>query len=892
MSFLDNISPQWIEEQYLLWKQSPGKLSLQWETFFSGFELALASVPPDTSLKQAAVQALIHRHRDIGHLLACTDPLTPCKIDHPLLSLHAFGLDSSDLDLVPPAEGTPPGTSTLREILSCLRETYCRSIGVEFMHVQDPEKWQWLVERMETSRNRTLFSPEQKLSILRGLQQASLFESFLHRKFIGQTRFSLEGGETLVPMLQAAVDHASGQGITDIILGMPHRGRLNIQAHIFRKPYENIFAEFRDTGGSGFVGDGDVRYHGGVSSELELHTGAHIHLTLVPNPSHLESIDPVVEGKSRARQDRHMRNGDNGPERVLPVLIHGDAAFSGQGIVAETLNMSRLEGYRTGGTLHLVLNNQIGFTTLPADARSTRYATDVAKMLAAPIFHVHCEDPEAAIHVVGLALDFRREFACDVVVELICYRRYGHNEGHEPYFTQPLMYERIKERPPAHVAYENRLRLEGVPDVIMERMRAEITERLDAAFSREPESRIPGFRDQWSGITQEYAPLKIETGVARDTLTSLSEKLSALPPDFTPHPKVASLLGRRSQAVKAGEGIDWANGETLAFATLLHEGITVRLSGQDSRRGTFSQRHCVLHDIRTEKTFTPLMAVSAENAAFYPYDSLLSEAAVLGFEYGHSLESPETLTIWEAQYGDFANGAQVIIDQFITSGETKWRRASGLVMFLPHGYEGHGAEHSSARVERFLQLCSDANIQVTFPSTPAQFFHLLRRQMKQPFRKPLVVLTPKSLLRNPSCVSGLDEFSGGWFREILPSLTDPEKAESVLLCCGKLYYELREKRQQLERDDVAIIRIEQLYPLRSDLLREELGRFRHARRFAWVQEEPANMGAWPYLRPYLEEIIGSVPRYVGRRDDACPAAGSHRQDRMEQERLVADAFAG
>lgn len=896
MNFLDNVSPQWIEEQYRIWKQSAGHPLPEWDIFFSGFEAGHAAASPgketstpECSRKPAAVQALIHRHRDLGHLLACTDPLTPCRTEHPLLSLPAFDLCESDLDETFPLEEFPGENATLREILALLRETYCRSIGVEFMHIQDPEKWQWLTQRMESCRNRTVFSPDEKLSILRTLREASLFEVFLHRKFPGQTRFSLEGGETLITLLDAVVNHASGIGTTDIILGMPHRGRLNVLHTIFGKPCENIFAEFRGEEDPGYVGDGDVKYHAGFSTDVTPQSGTPLHLTLAANPSHLEAVNPVVEGKSRARQDRI---GDDGVTRVLPVLIHGDAAFSGQGMVAETLNLAGLEGYGTGGTLHIVVNNQIGFTTLPADARSSRYATDTAKMLAAPIFHIHSEDPQAAVHTVRLALDFRRKFGCDVVVELICYRRHGHNEGDEPWFTQPLLYAAIKDRLPVHVSYGERLREEGIPHLVLDQMTNEISERLESAFGREPFPADTAFLGRWSEIRREYAPLKIETGLSRKSIISLSKTLTGLPPEFTPHPKIEALLRKRHEAVTSGTGIDWANAESLAFASLLHEGVSVRLSGQDSRRGAFSQRHAVLHDILTDKEYTPLAGEARKNARFYPCDSPLSEAAVLGFEYGYSLESPYGLTIWEAQYGDFANGAQVIIDQFLTSGETKWGRASGLVLLLPHGYEGHGAEHSSARLERFLQLCADANILVTFPSTPSQYFHLLRRQIKQPFRKPLVVLTPKSLLRHRLCVSRLDEFTGGWFREVLPSSADPEKVAAVLICSGKLYYELAEKRHRDGREDVAIVRVEQLFPLRDDLLREELGRFRHARSFTWVQEEPRNMGAWAYIRPHLAATLDGDPNYAGRREAACPAVGSHRQHCIEQNRILEEAFAG
>jgi 2-oxoglutarate dehydrogenase E1 component len=894
MSFLDSVSPQWIEEQYLLWKKSPHLIPLEWTYFFSGLEIGssvsapeVAASIPEASRTISAVQALIHRHRDIGHLLACTDPLTPCEREHPLLSLQTFGLEKADLDRIFPIEDFTPAKASLREILKTLRDTYCRSIGVEFMHIHDPLKWNWLVDRMESSRNKPVFSLDDKRAILKILTKASLFESFLHRKFPGQTRFSLEGGETIIPMLDAVISRAGSQGVTDVILGMPHRGRLTIQAHIFRKRFENIFAEFRDTEEPGFVGDGDVKYHRGVSTDVTLKNGASMHLTLVPNPSHLEAVNPVTEGKTRARQDSY---GKDGAARVLPVLIHGDAAFAGQGIVAETLNMSQLEGYATGGTLHLVLNNQIGFTTLPADARSTCYATDVAKMLAAPIFHIHCEDPEAAVHAAHLALDFRREFASDVVIELSCYRRHGHNEGDEPYFTQPLMYEKIKNRPPVHQYYGDSLLQEGLSSEEIQDMKDAVTEELESAFSSSPTASEASFLGRWSIVHQDSSTKKIETGVPGPQLLSLTESMTVFPPGFTPHPKIATLYAKRRDAVANDEGIDWSNAEALAFASLLKKGISVRLSGEDSRRGTFSQRHCVLYDIRTGDSCIPLSAVSTDPTAFRPFDSLLSEAAVLGFEYGYSLESPESLTIWEAQYGDFANGAQVIIDQFLCSGESKWGRASGLVLLLPHGYEGQGPEHSSARLERFLQLCADENLQVTFPSTPAQYFHLLRRQVLQPFRKPLVILTPKSLLRNPDCISRLDEFTSGWFREILPSSADPEKVTAVLVCSGKLYYELAQKQMLENRDDTAIIRIEQLYPLRDDLLREELGRFRHARSCTWVQEEPRNMGAWLHIRPHLAKILGAEPKYAGRDEAASPATGSLRQHKQEQEKLLTNAF--
>ncbi|RNC73237.1 MAG: 2-oxoglutarate dehydrogenase E1 component [Desulfuromonadales bacterium] len=892
MDLLAGASPEFIESLYLQWRDDPAVVSAEWRAFFSGFEagrteVAEAGLPLEMAAKQSAVDSLIYRYRDLGHLLACTDPLSPCKLEHPELILERFGLDPSDLDRTFRARRFLKKEATLREILDTLRETYCRSVGVEFMHIQDPQERTWLMERMEPVRNRPPFSRREQLRILEKLQEAALFEEFLHRKFMGQKRFSLEGGESIIPMLDALVERAAATGVTDIVLGMAHRGRLNVLATIFGKPLENIFSEFADNLPLGFVGDGDVKYHKGFSCDRELSGGGHIHLTMAFNPSHLEAVDPVVEGKCRARQDALGAGGD---KRVLPILIHGDAAFAGQGVVAETFNLSQLEGYRTGGTLHIVINNQIGFTTLPADARSSRYATDVAKMVAAPVFHVHGEDPEAAVHVVRLALEHRQAFGRDVVVELICYRRHGHNEGDEPFFTQPLMYGRIKDRPPVHGMYGAKLAEAGVSRDEIDGTAAAYAKRLEEALADPPRSVPGGFEGKWRQYRNDYTPLKVETGVGGEPLRDLAGRLAAVPAGFTLHPKVAAILARRRDAATQGEGIDWGNAETLAYATLLAEGTSIRLSGEDSRRGTFGHRHAALHDMTSEATYVPLSTVAASGALFNAWDSMLSEFAVLGFEYGYSVEAPEALVIWEAQFGDFANGAQVIIDQFIAGGESKWERVSGLVMLLPHGFEGQGAEHSSARIERYLQLCADDNMQVVYPTTPAQLFHLLRRQVKEPFRKPLVVFTPKSLLRHPRCVSRLDELADGWFREIVPDGGDVDKARRLVLCSGKVYYDLLERREREGRGDVAIVRIEQLYPLRADLLREELASFREAKEIVWVQEEPKNMGAWPFLRPLLSDILGLEPRYVGRPENDVPAVGSHRRHGMEQERILTEVF--
>ncbi|KAB0669411.1 2-oxoglutarate dehydrogenase E1 component [Oryzomonas sagensis] len=893
-NFISNLSGPWLESLYETWQRDNTAVAEEWQHFFSGFELGRENGAPATpgvmdeaaALKQSGVQSLIYRYRNIGHLLACTDPLSPCLLEHPLLLLSEFGLGDDDLDTRFTARRFIKQSATLREIVATLRESYCREIGVEFMHIQEPAERQWLIDRMEPRRNRPNLSPGERLHILEKLHEAALFESFLQRRFPGQKRFSLEGGDVLIPVLDAVRQACPAAGISDLVLGMAHRGRLNVLAHIFGKPYEDIFAEFRDTMEFGFLGDGDVKYHKGYSADIEL-PGGKLHLTLTSNPSHLEAVNPVVEGKCRARQTRY---GEGGAQRVLPLLIHGDAAFAGQGSIMEVLNMSQLEGYGTGGTIHVVLNNQIGFTTLPKDARSTRYATDVAKMLACPIFHVQGEAPETAVHAARLALEYRQAFGRDVVLELICYRRHGHNEGDEPAFTQPLMYRKITARPTVNRIYADTLAEAGLDATELAGIEQGIATRLDNALQTETQATKIGFQQQWSDIARDYAAAASETGVPGEKLVALARSLVELPPGFTPHAKILTLIKKRFEAVTSGTGLDWGNAETLAYATLLDEGMPVRLSGQDSRRGTFNHRHCVLHDTTTGASYTPLATTARGGATFQAWDSLLSEFGVLGFEYGYSLETPNGLVIWEAQFGDFANGAQVIIDQFIASGETKWNRASGLVMLLPHGYEGQGAEHSSARIERYLQLCARENMVVATPSTPAQMFHLLRRQLKQPFRKPLIVFTPKSLLRHPSCVSSLDELQHGGFQEVILDSPGTADVTRVLACSGKIYYELVEERDRLGRSDTAIVRIEQLYPLRGDLLGKIVGALPPGVRFSWVQEEPENMGAWPYLRRYLTEAAGAI-RYVGRPEDSCPAVGSHRIHADEQKAVISAAFA-
>ncbi len=890
MSIASNVSPQWLEEQYRLWKTEPSQVSSDWQAFFEGFDLARQTPSTDSNLaaKNSAVDSLIYRYRDLGHLQAKTDPLTPEQPNHTQLNLAAFGLDEEDLEKTFYPLRFPQQSATLQEIIELLEETYCGKIGVEFMHIQDPKKREWLKQRMEQSRNRSQLERDEQLHILGKLQQASLFESFLHRKFLGQKRFSLEGGEVIIPLLDCLLSHAAEKGVSDMIMGMAHRGRLNVLANIFNKPLENMFAEFQDNLELAFVGDGDVKYHKGYSTDLALPSGHNIHVSLAANPSHLEAVDPVVIGKSRAR---NINYGPGGKKRVLPVLIHGDAAFAGQGLVPEVLNLSQLDGYQSGGTFHLVLNNQIGFTTAPAHARSTLYATDVAKMLMVPIFHINGEDPEAAVYATKLALEYRQEFGEDVVVEVICYRRHGHNEGDEPFFTQPLMYDKIRKRPPLHEIYAKELIASGLEEQVVKTRAEEVNTRLEEALQGEPKPQTDvGFQAKWTGVKREYTREEPETKVSAETLKTLVNRMASLPEHLNAHPKISRLIKRREEAVLAGEGIDWANAESLAFASLLVENIPVRLSGQDSRRGTFNQRHSTLVDQKTGQLYVPLAFLQRGQAAIQIYDSMLSEAAVLGLEYGYSLETPHGLTIWEAQFGDFANGAQVIIDQFIGTSGTKWDRSSGLVLFLPHGYEGQGPEHSNARIERFMNLCADNNMHVTYPSTPAQLFHLLRRQCKLPYRRPLIVFTPKSLLRLPACSSSLSDLSEGSFQAIIPCAIPSEQVETLLLCSGKIFYELQAAIEAGERTDIGLMRIEQLYPLHQDSLKEALERYGNAKRVAWVQEEPKNMGPWPHLQYTLARALGRDPEYCGRRAAAAPAVGSHRRHREEQQQIIDSAL--
>ncbi len=900
MSYTGPWSAEFIDAQYQRWKENPDQLEKDWQFFFSGFELGMSGAPAaegtcDVSMvrKQSKVEALIYRYRDIGHFLACLDPLAACPTDHPLLNPSAFGLAPDDLS----ASFYMPGVSDevpmpLKNILSHLKQTYCHSIGVEYMHLQDPDEREWLRRRMENTKNQPNLNPDEKIRILNKLFQAKQFEQFLHKKFLGQKRFSLEGAEVIIPMLdflfhQAGRDHAC----EEIFLGMAHRGRLNVLVNNLGKTYEDIFREFADTiNPEAEAGTGDVKYHKGLSSRFQLQDGRKIAVNLANNPSHLEAVNPVVEGMARARLDII---GEKAFNKVLPVLIHGDAAFAGQGVVTEVLNMSQLDGYRTGGTVHIVINNQIGYTTLPEDARSTRYSTDNAKGIMVPIFHVHGEDPDAVIHTVKLACDYRMAFAKDVVIDVICYRQYGHNEGDEPYFTQPLMYERIRQRPSIDRTYADSLIRDGILEKeAVEKISADMESCLTEAL--EKANVIPENSNHTAALRETskkaVTPSVSKTPVDEDTFMRLSQKLNSAPEEFHLHPKIKKLLEKRQAAVENDSGIDWGNAEALAFASILAHKVPIRLSGEDSQRGTFSHRHSVLFDIKNNDELTPLSTISEGQAPFYAINSLLSEAGVLGFEYGYSIMRPEALTIWEAQFGDFANNAQVVIDQFITSGESKWQTRSGLVMLLPHGYEGMGPEHSSARIERFLQLCADDNIYVCNPTSPAQFFHLLRQQAIARILKPLVIFTPKSLLRHPQAVSKRSDFINNGFQAVIDDPADLEKPEKVIFVSGKLYYELVNARNKTEPPKVAIVRVEQYHPFPEKEISQILDKYKDCKIFVWAQEEPENMGAWRFINAHMQKYFSMNLSYIGRAASASPATGFHHVFKEEQSWIVNEAI--
>jgi 2-oxoglutarate dehydrogenase E1 component len=863
-----------------------------------GVELSAADVQQATRDSVHALM-LIRAYRIRGHHHANLDPLgLEARKDEAELDPRSYGFTEADYDrkiFLDYVLGLEFGT--LREITAILRRTYCQTIGIEFMHISDAAQKAWLQERIEGPDKEITFTPEGKRAILNKLVEAEGFEKFCDTKFTGTKRFGLDGGEAMIPALEQIIKRGGALGVREIVLGMPHRGRLNVLAQVMGKPHRAIFHEFK--GGSStpdeVEGSGDVKYHLGASSDREF-DGNKVHLSLTANPSHLEIVDPVVLGKVRAKQDQH---GDPPDQRVsvMPLLIHGDAAFAGQGVVAECFGLSELKGYRTGGSVHFIVNNQIGFTTYPRYARSSPYPSDVAKMIEAPIFHVNGDDPEACVFAAKVAAEYRQKFHKPVVIDMFCYRRFGHNEGDEPSFTQPLMYKKIRQHPSTLEIYGKKLVEEGVvTPADIDEMKAEWRAKLDAEFEAAQgykANRADWLDGRWAGMkpaADQDEPRRGNTGVPVDTLRDIGRKITTVPEGFHLHRTIQRFLDNRRKAIETGEGIDWATGEALAFSTLLLDGHAVRLSGQDSERGTFSQRHSVLFDQETEQRYTPFNHIAEKQARYEVLNSMLSEEAVVGFEYGYSVTEPNALGLWEAQFGDFANGAQVVFDQFLSSGERKWLRMSGLVCLLPHGYEGQGPEHSSARLERFLQMCAEDNMQVANCTTPANYFHILRRQLKREIRKPLILMTPKSLLRHKRAVSRLDEMGAETsFHRLLwddaqllggetVKLVPDDKIRRVVLCSGKVYYDLYEEREKRGIDDIYLLRVEQLYPVPLKALVHELQRFKSAE-MVWCQEEPRNMGPWHFIEPYLEWVLNQAaavhrrPRYAGRPASAATATG-------------------
>ena len=935
-SYLFGGNAPYVEELYESYLDNPGSVPENWRSYFDQLQNVPATdgqeatrdqahapivesfaqrakanafvsrgQEPDLAVasKQVHVQSLIAAYRTLGSRWADLDPLKrQDRPPIPELDPAFYGLTEADLDQVFSASNTyfsKSETMTLRDILKALRDTYCRSIGAEFMYMSDPTHKRWIQERLESTLSAPAVTPEHKRHLLQQLTEAEGLERYLHTKYVGQKRFSLEGGDSFIASMDELVNHAGDSGIQEIVVGMAHRGRLNMLVNIMGKMPGDLFAEFEGHHAEG-LSDGDVKYHNGFSSDLSTRGGP-VHLSLAFNPSHLEIVNPVVEGSVRARQERR---GSDGFKQVLPVLVHGDSAYAGQGVVMETLNLAMTRGYGTGGTVHLVINNQIGFTTSdPRDVRSTTYCTDVSKMIEAPVFHVNGDDPEAVVFATRLALDFRMQFGRDSVVDIVCFRKLGHNEQDTPALTQPLMYKRIGVHPGTRKYYADKLTAQGVlkegdGDQLVKDYRQYME---DGRRTIEPV--LTNYKNKFAVDWSPYLGAKwtdqADTAVPLAELKRIGERLTQVPENFTPHSLVTKLLKDRLAMARGEQNLDWGMGEHLAFATLVASGYAVRITGQDSGRGTFTHRHAVLHDQNRERwndgTYIPLQNAAVGQAPFVIIDSVLSEEAVLGFEYGYACTEPNTLTIWEAQFGDFVNGAQVVIDQFIVSGEAKWGRQCGLTLMLPHGYEGQGPEHSSARIERFLQLCADNNIQVVQPTSAAQIFHLLRRQMIRQFRKPLVILTPKSLLRNKDAGSPLKDLSNGRFSSIIGEVDDKIQGASVkrvLVCSGKVYYDLVNGRRERGADNVAIVRVEQLYPFAHKTFESVLRKYPNATEVVWVQDEPQNQGPWFYVQHHLYENMFSGQKlgYSGRPASASPAVGYLAKHQEQQKALVEQAF--
>jgi 2-oxoglutarate dehydrogenase E1 component len=902
-SFLGSIHAQLIDDQYEHYLKNPDGIEPSWRAFFQGYDFAKeiyseedlegAGVPEEV-IKEFHVLNLIQGYRSRGHLFTKTNPVRMRRSYEPTLDIENFGLNKDDLD-TPFNAATElglPGATKLREIISHLEAIYCQSTGVEYNYIRDPERRTWIKNWIHKDDNQPKLSIEEKKQILHKLNQAVSFESFLNTKFVGQKRFSIEGAEALIPGLDEAVNHGARYGVKEFVLGMAHRGRLNVLTNVFGKPRKQIFSEFEGKAFDDVTIDGDVKYHLGHTTVHKTVDGKEVVMNIAPNPSHLEAVDPVVEGIARAKinNDYGMESG-----KVLPILIHGDAAVAAQGVVYETLQMEKLAGYSTGGTLHIVINNQVGFTTNYLDARSSTYCTDIAKVILAPVLHVNGDDPEALVHAMRLAIEYRQRFQRDIFIDLLCYRKYGHNEGDEPRFTQPLLYKAISKHPNPREIYAQRLMSDGVATQIMvKEMQEEFKSMLELDFDEAKKIKhnviTPFMEKEWVDYPSAEPGVMlhpVDTTFDLDKLKDIAKHITTLPEGKKFLKKTVRLMGDRAAQVFERNSIDWGMGELLAYGSLLAEDYNIRISGEDVERGTFSHRHAILKVEDSGEEVNLLNEYPGKEGRFAIYNSLLSEYAVMGFDYGYAMASPDTLTIWEAQFGDFANGAQIMIDQFLTAAEDKWKVQNGLVLLLPHGYEGQGAEHSSARLERFLQMCAQENMTVANCTTPANFYHLLRRQHKRNFRRPLVVMSPKSLLRLPKAQSSMEELAHGTFQPILSDTTvAPEKVTKVVFCSGKLYYELANEREAQGADHVAIIRIEQLYPLDDLAIKQEVAKYPNAAMHVWAQEEPANMGAWTYMLWQMHQPL----TLVSPAPSAATASGSNKVALQRQRETIERVF--
>ncbi|NLP57653.1 2-oxoglutarate dehydrogenase E1 component [Lutibacter sp. B1] len=903
-SFLNTVHTGFIADLYDQYLMNPDTVEPSWRSFFQGYDFANEKYNPteettefkvpENVLKEFKVIDLINGYRTRGHLFTKTNPVRERRKYSPTLAIENFGLSENDLDTVFDAgEIVGSGKTTLRKIIEHLETVYCDSIGVEYMYIRNPEEIKWLQQKLNQNSNHPNYSAESKKYILKKLNQAVTFESFLQTKYVGQKRFSLEGGETLIPAMSTIIRNAAEvYGVDEFVLGMAHRGRLNTLTNIFRKPIRELFSEFEGKDFEDENIDGDVKYHLGLTTHKTLRNNKELKMNLVPNPSHLETVGPVVEGIARAKIDR-IYNGDN--SKLLPIIVHGDAAIAGQGVVYEVTQMSKLNGYTTGGTIHIVVNNQIGFTTNYLDGRSSTYCTDVAKVTLSPVLHVNADDVEAVVHAVEIALDFRMKFKRDIFIDLLGYRKYGHNEGDEPRFTQPKLYKAIAKHSNPRDIYAKQLINEGVIDTDhLNNLITEFKNLLEEEYENSKEvetSKVREFmQDTWKGFVRKGVEAMLfseDTTYPKQELENIATIVSTVPEGTKFLRKAERILRDRNNMVFETDKIDWGMAETLAYGSLLKEGFDVRISGQDVERGTFSHRHAILRDEISEERINLLNTLSDNQGKMYIYNSLLSEYGVLGFDYGYAMANPNTLTIWEAQFGDFSNGAQIIFDQYLSAAEDKWKLQNGIVVLLPHGYEGQGSEHSSARMERYLQLCATDNMIVADCTTPANFFHLLRRQMKRDYRKPLIVFTPKSLLRHPLAVSSLNDLSNGSFQEVIDDSINPKNVTKLVFCTGKFYYDLVAERTNLERDDVALVRIEQLFPLHLDKLQQIINKYPNVKNYVWAQEEPENMGAWSYMLQRFRIVnleVASQPFY------SVPAAGSAARFKRRHQRVIDKVF--